>query len=868
MNTPAPSSVSRWLLLLAVCLPMACAAILISADAKTPHVELAVLNATNWDRFVPEGKEVDAIYGDAVLRNRHLTAVIANVTPNRNANMTVRDVAGCLIDLTDRDHQSDQLSCFYPGARRYPFRKWTFSDPENTTNGLTMDTEVDGKNLSVSVISEGNGERPTVEVTYSLGENDQFLTMSVRYQNVSEKPIQVDLIDDIRADGGKEDMTKSPNGTTPVFSIEDHFWQQAYGVRCLEHAIQCNSNSRTSTLSYANSDSQTKIEIAPGQSVTRVCQIACGATRMHVTEAFAEPKATPCREVTLVVQDGLKRRMDHARIEVRNKDELLGVAVANRDGEAKLPLPEGDYQLRISQFGVVAEENAPLTVSDVMEQEQDLICVAYKPGTVTVQAKDQSGAHLPCKVEFVAAENHQSPNFGPETAETGVRNLRYSPNGNVVQDLLPGEYQLTISHGPEYDIVQKSVLVASGQNSPIEAVLKRTVDTTGWVSSDFHSHSSPSGDNTASQRGRVLNLVCEHIEFAPCTEHNRIDTYQHHIDALRIGRFLSSTTGMELTGSPLPLNHQNVFPLHHHPHRQDGGGPQTDTDVEKQVQRIAAWDDGSEKLIQQNHPDIGWLVYDKNGDTEPDHGHEAGVALIDVMEIHPIQKLLTLGQVDGVSAADANGNRLFRWLQLLNQGYRIPGVVNTDAHYNFHGSGWLRNWIQSSTDDPAQIDTMEMVHASEEGRIVMSNGPFLKVFAHSPDQDKRVTVGQDLSAPSKQVTLDISVQCPNWLDVDTVFILVNGKANQDLLFTRKEHADQFGDGAMKFQKKVTITLEGDAHLIVGAGDSDSTLEVVYGSQYGNVSPSALSNPIFVDTDGDGFSPNKDTLGLPLPVKGT
>ena len=31
--------------------------------------------------------------------------------------MTVRDVGGCLIDLTRRDRQSDQLSAFYPGAQ-------------------------------------------------------------------------------------------------------------------------------------------------------------------------------------------------------------------------------------------------------------------------------------------------------------------------------------------------------------------------------------------------------------------------------------------------------------------------------------------------------------------------------------------------------------------------------------------------------------------------------------------------------------------------------------------------------------------------------------------------------------------------------
>jgi hypothetical protein len=31
-------------------------------------------------------------------------------------------------------------------------------------------------------------------------------------------------------------------------------------------------------------------------------------------------------------------------------------------------------------------------------------------------------------------------------------------------------------------------------------------------------------------------------------------------------------------------------------------------------------------------------------------------------------------------------------------------------------------------------------------------------------------------------------------------------------------------------------------------------------------PAALTNPVFVDVDGTGFQPNKDTLGFPLPVK--
>ena len=50
------------------------------------------------------------------------------------------------------------------------------------------------------------------------------------------------------------------------------------------------------------------------------------------------------------------------------------------------------------------------------------------------------------------------------------------------------------------------------------------------------------------------------------------------------------------------------------PHTQDGGGPTADDDPAIQIERLALWDGGSEKLVQVNHPDIGWMFRDRNGD--------------------------------------------------------------------------------------------------------------------------------------------------------------------------------------------------------------------------------------------------------------
>lgn len=837
------------------------------SEAVNAPVEIAVLNEENWDRFVSEGKEVDAIYGDVVLRNRFVTAVIARPVPTRNANMTVRDVAGCLIDFTDRTHESDQLSCFYPHARRYPFHAWSARTSETSIDDVDgLQDVLKSGTGSVIVTSKGDESRPAVEVEYRLSSTSPVLEVITRWKSNSVETLAVTLEDDMRADGGKEDMKKIANGVADWYWFEDRYWGQAYGFRSPGRQARSNSDSRRGRITWVGEGGSGEIALSPGESFELRRELTCGPDRLHVAERFAMQDGGALVPVTLSIWDGKRRPIAGARVTVRSEaDGELGVALADGNGDVRLPLSTGKYQLAIQSHGVELAKEHPLEVVQTDKQAESVVLSDYVPGTLVAKIVGENGKGIPCKVQLIPQGDVPTPDFGPETAEFAVRNLRYAPHGEFEQDLMPGTYRVVVSHGPEFDALFEEVVIEPAARVTLEGTLVRSVDTPGWISSDFHSHSSPSGDNTASQLGRVLNLVCEHLEFSPCTEHNRISTYVPHMDKLKIHAFMSTCSGMELTGSPLPLNHQNSFPLHHHPHEQDGGGPVTDSDPAKQIERLALWDDGAEKLIQQNHPDIGWLFYDQNGDGEHDDGYARTVALIDVMEIHPVERLLALTQSDGLQEGSLKGNRIFRWLQLLNQGYRIPGVVNTDAHYNFHGSGWLRNWIQCSTDDAAKIDPLEIVRASEEGRVVMSNGPYLEVLAQSGET--RATAGEDLEARDGRVALQVRVQCPNWLDIDTVALLVNGRLDPAHHYTRAKSAEAFGDGTVKFDRVLNVHLKEDSHLVVIVAGENFTLGEVMGPNVQDRPTAALANPIFVDVDGGGFAPNKDRLGHELPVKG-
>jgi hypothetical protein len=804
------------------------------------------LNADNWDALVPPGKEVDAIYGDTTLQNKHLRAVIAQPVATRNANMTVRNIGGCLIDLTRRNFESDQLSAFYPGRRAF-----AFSDLK-TGDG------------SVTVSAEGSDSKAAYSVIWSLPDDAQYLTAKSVWTNTTKADLPLVLEDDVRADGGKEDMVKSPAGTHDLFWIHDIFWRQAYGIHAPGYRIRVNGNARESVLVYEPIDGK-PVVLKPGESFELVRHVFVHWDLPNVLADYEESidQGDNLEKLAIVVTSK-GRPVSNVRLALSSGETSRGTTMAGSDGVAQVRLPHGEYTAKISLAG---KELKPRTFEvskkGVIQVELDDL----SQGRAWIVVTDAEGHDIPAKLQFKGKGETPTPDWAPETGEQFVKNLAYTANGKVDVALEAGEYEVTVSRGSEYNADYRTLKIEDGKTTEMSVTLPRVVETAGWVSADFHSHSSPSGDNTSSQLGRVLNLLAEHIEFAPCTEHNRISTYDQHLETLHAKHLMATISGMELTGTPLPLNHQNVFPLILKPRTQDGGAPVTDASPETQMERIAAWDNNSVKLIQQNHPDIGWLFYDRDGNKTPDEGYSRSFGLMNVMEIHPIDPLLKPTQFEVRDGKTIGNQTALNWLQLLNQGFRIYGVVNTDSHYNFHGSGGLKLWIKSSSDNPSTIRPDEMRDASRNGHLIMSNGPYLEAtFKEAGTEQVPVFSGQDLVAKSKKVSAKIRVQCPNWLDVDTVIILVNGRRSDKLTFSRDTHPDMFGKDFVKFAHTIDVELTEDAHLIVLTGHRTQVLGDIMGPMWGTQHPTALSNPVFVDIEGDGFTPNKDTLDIPLPVK--
>lgn len=814
--------------------------------------------------MLPAGKEVDAIDGDLLIQSPHLTAVIAKPVEGRNANLTTNDVGGCLLDLTTTENSSDQLTVFRPHGPGVTYRKWSISI-DGDDNSVAVDG---GWGIVHSVALTVSSADDRYKATYILSVGDRVLTI------LTEGPADTEPADpEFRLDGGDQRVNLSQEQPGDWFWAEDPYWGQAYGIRVYSSGGQTQ---------VARSGRKMKVT---GAGPNVAYEIVAGRTRLHAwSELFDDvPKGqlgVVAMRPNLVRPTNRSRPRDVGFANVRvstlvgNREVDLARFRVDTNERVSLPVPTGPIAVEMESHGSHSEPGRfHMTAGESIDYRSPFLS-SFTPLQLIVQ--DDAGWPIAAKVELRTVEGDTKIDFGPDTAVNEVKNLVYVATGERTVLLPAGKYELRASHGPEYQVANATVEIpgsAARQAARITTgvsrtlTLKRAFETPGWISADFHSHSSPSGDNISEQRGRVLNLVCEDIDFAPCTEHNRISSYQSHIDELGLNNLILSCSGIELTGSPLPLNHHNVFPMVHKPFTQNGGGPYVADNPDEQVERLYLWDEKSRKVIQQNHPDMGWLLRDRDGNGEPDEGFARAVALLDCIEVHPVESVLELfpdaAEAKGEAAQAWNRGRFLAWLQLLNQGRRLTGVVNTDAHYNYHGSGWLRNWIQVPKDEPAECALDDIIESVKVGKVVMSNGPMLELTVTDEKRGK-AGLGDEVRVTGKSVKATVTVRCADWVHCDRVALLVDGRPLH--VFDTKNTADAFQDGPLVFNQTIDVAVDHDVSILAICGSSTETLGAIYGPDNADRHFAAATNPIWLNTGDDKWEPSNDTLDMPLQGK--
>ena len=787
---------------------------------------------------LPRGKEADGIVGDFLLRNDRVEAVISGNLPLRRANMTTFSGAGgitpgCLYDLTIRGTNNDQITVFSPAGQQ-------------------------GRVSWVRIVKDGADGEAVVE-TVTTAESNDGLYRRQEYK-LRDGWQGVLITTTIRNDGPEgRAMFVEDRWTrfTRTGKFGDVTWADAvdpadkagYAYAALEKAGGAPGN----------------VQLDVGQGVTFSRFLAVGTSPADAIGVIAGMRGG-AGTLTGVVRDEAGAAIGTATITVRPRGaekELAFPAYPSAEGRFSLRLPEGDYEVDLNDLG---RSGVSRSFSIGARKPVPLDVTMSAPAAIAFDIRDDRNRSTPCKVQFHGIDGTGQPDLGPPNRAHGCRDQYHSERGDFRVSLPPGTYRVVVTRGIEYGHVERTVVVPAERTVKFEATLKRQVDTTGWVSADYHNHSTPSGDNVTGTDDRIINIAAEHIEFAPTTEHNRLYDWRPHIEKLGLADYVQTVAGMELTGSG---PHLNSFPFKPEPFTQDNGAPVWNPDPRISAMTLRDWQGARpDRWIQINHPDMTLNFLDRNNDGEFDGGFTGLAELIDGIETQNYQGSRILGGVPfriGKNAQKKDAvfyNREFIWLQMLNRGHRYAAMAVNDAHSIYgNGVGCWRMYMPSKSDEPKEIDWRENSRHAKAGRSILTTGPFLQVRTADG-----VLPGAETRSPGG-VRLEVRVQCADWIDIDRVQVLVNGAPHPKLNFTRESHPDFFGDGVVKFDRTIDVPLTHDAHLIVVAIGENHDLSKGFGtSTQADFRPCAYHNPIFVDTDGNGFTPNGDTLGWPLPVK--
>ncbi|MCH9022240.1 MAG: hypothetical protein IID32_05715, partial [Planctomycetes bacterium] len=361
--------------------------------------EIVRLSEENWPEYAPLGKEVDAIYGDYVLRNDRIVAVIANPIEGRNANMKAKRVGGFLIDLTDRNQPSDQLVVLSGPLSQYPMQ-WAHIQNEKGRKVTLLCSTLEAK------------DTPLIQIRYSLEDGRGWLHVETVLSNTTSKSLSVELTDAVRAErtftSGKED-----DGS--LAWIYDKWFGQAYG-------FVPDGKAKTVSLKFGNKVSrfeytmggQNEVTLAPGEKVTLKRWVLCAANALQIRSIANRLKNVDQHPVTLTVTDP-KGVVVGADVDVKVGDTLYANGRVDQNGVIEFSLPPGPYTLTAASLGR-GSVSVPIQVGAALQTK----IVLPEAGYVKARITDSNGGPIPCKVQFIGRDGTKDPYFFPDTGEHRV----------------------------------------------------------------------------------------------------------------------------------------------------------------------------------------------------------------------------------------------------------------------------------------------------------------------------------------------------------------------------------------------------------------------------------------------------------------
>jgi len=658
----------------------------------------------------------------------------------------------------------------------------------------------------------------------------------------------------------------------------------------------------------------------------------------HVLE---EGTSAPLTGVDVFVyKPGAERPWSQWRTDVSAHD-----AVA--DGSFGGSLPVGEWELLVHHEGRPDSERVPVHVAEGGDELIQL--VSPRPGLVTFTIHDEDNRPLPAKITLFRMDSDplRNPILGDGYIAGSPEAVLFPMYGHGDAELADGTYVAVASRGLEYELdTSEPFVVDASRRVRVDLQLTRSVQSDGWISADLHVHANPSHDSGISLADRARTMAVEGVEFFAATDHDVISDYGPTIERLGLEQWVQSAVGTETT--TVELGHFLAFPMQRDFLGTAGGAMDWTGLPPREILgtlRQQGRDAGYEPFTFVGHPRDGILGYFDQFGLDPyhgvaGHGGEPGVAKLETPILSRINPLLNADEIswdfDGIELLNAkrfdflrtptqaesdaftagdpavgahefvtrtmaeqealiSGDATFAygieggiddWFTLLNLGFKKTLLGNSDTHgWTSTEAGCPRNFVMSTSDEPAFLDDQEIADSVRAHHVVASYGPFVQMWV-----DGHV-IGDEFTPTGATVNLQVQVQAPTWVDVSRAELYRNGTLIHE--WTRESGDVQDGD-VVRLETSLELPVDGDTwYAVIVVGDEGlgpvftpveipylDLQEIVVEALGGvpavssllspaipvpkrfEIFPFAITNPIWVDVAGDGF----DAPGIPSWVK--
>ena len=461
-------------------------------------------------------------------------------------------------------------------------------------------------------------------------------------------------------------------------------------------------------------------------------------------------------------------------------------------------------------------------------------------GNLIVDIKDDAGAPVPARLTFVPVGD--TPKVFFTTTDIGREEVGaiaafdrvFVLRGDGELRVPVGSYDVWVSHGPEWDTTSQRIDIRHGVDVEMHVQLHHVITTPGWISGDFHVHAAASLDSKVPMRHRVFQFVADGVDLLVSTDHNVVASYAPIVAELGAGDLLATATGDEITTKS--WGHFGSFPLEVEEGALGNGAiavaKKLPAEIFADIRKRAP-----NALIDIHHPrlehgDIGYFHLaglDETKGVAKRAGFSFDFDAIEVLNGYQDADRRTLGKV------------ISDWVSFLDAGKRVTATGNSDTHHlTFNLGGYPRNYVQVGGDTPLdKLDPVAVAAAVKAGHSYFTTGPIVDATIDGHGLGDTVTV------KGGHVTLDLTVRAASWVSTNDIQIIgAGGQILSQVPCAPNDHV-------VRFSGKILLELPKDGYVIVRVDGDKPEAPNVGDTRSFPVYPLAITNPIWVDVDGDG-----------------